>query len=262
MALEFSRPRENIGLQHPEDPNVWCVVRAGHEIAVVYDSSKNSVTFLNSKGVFSLRHVSAELASWAQAAEHVLPFTGATLMRHLTLAVYPHSTPSVQNDRSIEHDDDDEFELFVGVEEGAGVDKSADERSDAHGRRKSEPAPVKARTSLASSDSSHSLSHYFPSQASSHQAGLASQDRTTDRVPRFISFALDSAKALYHESGDRVFAPSRDGAGDEELVELQLHDNEIVLVKVWRLVCLLLCMHLILRTSASITRSTRCIWFP
>jgi hypothetical protein len=37
---------------------------------------------------------------WAQAAELVLPFTGATLMRHLTLALYPHSSPSVQTDRS------------------------------------------------------------------------------------------------------------------------------------------------------------------
>ena len=42
-----------------------------------------------------------------------------------------------------------------------------------------------------------------------------------------------------------MFSPSRDGAHDQELVELQLHDNEIVVVKVWRPVCFLLCMHLI-----------------
>ena len=221
---------------------MWCVVRAGHEIAVVFDSSKNSVTFLNSKGVFSLRQVSAELAMWAQAAELVLPFTGATLMQRLTLALYPHSSPSVQTDRAIERDDD-EFDLFVGAEEGASVDMSAEERGDASGRRKSDSMPVKPRNSPASSDNTHSLPHYFPSHSSANQALVSSHNRTTDKGTRFDSFSLHSAKALYHEGAERVFSPSRDGTDDQELVELQLHDNEIVVVKVWRPHCILLGMH-------------------
>jgi hypothetical protein len=169
---------------------------------------------------------------WAQAAELVLPFTGATLMQRLTLALYPHSSPSVQTDRAIERDDD-EFDLFVGAEQGASVDMSAEERGDASGRRKSDSMPVKPRNSHASSDNTHSLPHYFPSHSSANQALVSSHNRTTDKGTRFASFSLHTAKALYHEGAERVFSPSRDGADDQELVELQLHDNEIVVVKVW-----------------------------
>lgn len=227
-AVEFGRPRENIGLKHPDDSSIWCVVRAGYEIAVAYDERKNSVTFVNLKGVFSLRNVSARLAQWARQAEHVLPYTGQSIMRHLSAVLY---LPAARKTRDKKEppaeleNGDSEFELFVSPPEG---ERAADLRLDA-----SRNADCAASGSNAAAGSSNQklTAEQKPIAAFFERAPVPSK-KAADKV--FYTFALETAKATYEGGNQKDMYPSADGTGEEENLELQLHDAKLVVVKVRR----------------------------
>jgi hypothetical protein len=240
-GVEFGRPKENISLMHPDDPkNVWCVARAGHEITVVYDKGKGSVTFLNMRGIFSLRNVGPELASWAQAAEHVMPVTGRAMLCNLSDAIYPPVARVVpgQRDRPLDYDDK-EYELVL--EHGAGGDFDGDVCLDA-----------KADSAIGKSHAPGSSSVHTPSQTTQQPITnflnkdhildhilfeprpIASAHASTDSQSRFQSFSIEMAKANHDHNLSNVYQPKRDGTFDQELLELQLHDTMVKVVKVLR----------------------------
>jgi hypothetical protein len=226
QKLEYGRPHENIGLKHPDDATVWCVLRAGYEIAVAYDAKTNSVTFLNMKGVFSLLGASAELAQWAREAERVLPFTGNLLMRHLTQAFYlPAPCPRKNEDQKsqlIDRDDEIEYELVVEPPEGAG---GSEARLDSAHSKSSPQTPAAVFEMF--DQASRRLQPRGPALANLHSS-------PADKRDNFLKFSVERAKVT-HESGgasNTEFAPSMDGVSDRELLELHVHGNKVQVCKV------------------------------
>jgi hypothetical protein len=233
-GVDFGRPRENLSLKHPDDPNVWCVARAGHEITVVYDKGKSSVMFLSMRGMFSLQNVGSKLATWAQAAENVMPVTGRALLCNLSDAIYPNAARLVhgQKDRPLDHDDGD-FELVVEHGPG-GADCDGDVRSDARDRADSAPGKSHAPASSSAHPPSHRAQQAITDfLVESHP--IAAGRASTDHPSRFHSFSIELAKTVHQDQGaTNIHRPSQDGTLDRELLELQLHGTMVCVVKVRR----------------------------
>jgi hypothetical protein len=225
VKLEFDRPRENIGIKHPDDGCLWCVLRAGHEITVVYDCKQNSVTFLNMRGIFSLRNVSVELATWARAAERALPFTGQTLIHHVRNAFYCPVTLELQErDERPNEQDDSEYELLVGAPVS---DENRDAENDKRVNVQSSQFRCSGKQPLQVIPQFFERCRPPQSDATAHEHSSA-----IEKNCHFDTFSLEMVKLTYEGSCDKEFVPSSDGAGDQELLELQLHDSMFVIVKV------------------------------
>jgi hypothetical protein len=230
QTLDFDRPRENIGLKHPDDSSVWCVVRAGHEISVVYDAKKNAVTFLNMKGVFSLRHASPQLAKWAAAAERVLPFTGTWLLRSISNAFYlplPTSQRSAGRKAQAVERDDDEYELVVtgGASGGGAVDDQPDAWSALDSAQNKSLAPGSSRPPA--------LFELFEPRRESNGIASPSVSSAAGKRVGAMKFDIERAKVVFEGGGSiRDIVPSCDGKSDEELLELHFTDTRVTVVKV------------------------------
>ena len=236
VPLDFGRPRENIGLKHAEQPSVWCVVRAGYEITVVYDSKKNSVTFLNMQGMFSLRNVCPELAQWAREAERVLPFTGAVLMRHICNAYYAPQDHKEQPVELREHDDDTELLVLPPEQDGAHGNRDAGGHFDLIDRGVYAPSSNKQAVSGKSSAptaSEQRKMHAIFDRREPVAVATRSPVGSSRESAVVHAFHLDKAKVSSEAKGDgETLTASTDGCGDQEILELQLYGSKICLVKV------------------------------
>ena len=243
QTLEFGRPRENIALKHPDDPTVWCVVRAGHEITVIYDAKTNAVTFLNMKGIFSLRDASPALARWAAAAERVLPFTGNVLLRHISSAFYLPSTclhgGADQKPLAIDRDDSEHELVITGGPGGGGGDMH--DRPDSRGAA----GPAQSKGSLPGSSCPPSHFDIFERGRREPRTFSSPSVNSSGAVKTPLKFSIEKAN-VGHEGGGSIkeLIPTFDGASDEELLELHVYATKVLIVKVLlmqRCVCLSLC---------------------
>jgi len=255
VPLDFGRPMENIGLKHPDDPNVWCVVRAGYDITVVYDAGRNTVTFLNLWGMFNLRNLSPDLAQWAREAELVLPFTGEVLMRGICRAIY---LPQDRKEPPLELEDDDigcDLHVLPPESSGAGRDRDVDMGFEA--LDSGEFGLSSSNQSTSGKCSAQTTSHipdFFDSTSTGRAANkgvlvpiaLRSPPPKERRSESFVTFGLEKVKVVRDSNKQGVtYTSSADGTGDRESLELQLHDGKICVVKVCVCVCMcvFVCVH-------------------
>ena len=231
VPLDFGRPRENIGLRHAEQPSVWCVVRAGYEITVAYDSKKNIVTFLNMQGMFSLRNVCPELAQWAREAERVLPFTGAVHMRHICNAYY---APQDHKELLVERHD-----VLPPEEDGAHGNRDAGGHFDLIDRGAYAPSSNKQAVSGKSSAPAASEQHKMHAITGREPVAVATRNpvgssrESAGESAGFRAFHLAEAMMSSEAQWDgETWTELNDGRGNKQILELQLHGTKICLVKV------------------------------